>query len=195
MSLSLQSTPSSPQLSPPSRSRSLSRPSTTPLPTRGLRSSTTSRDLSPISISDDSDTVARFASKQKQKRTHSQYRKASTNIKTEEESGNFIEISSGSEGERDKKKSRAGGRARTKSKKGDGKVAVTRQLKVDEVVVIKDIPTCWTVPRPEHTIAYVLDLSSDTRDWRDNEGKLLSMAAIIKSQVWLKLTFRHENIS
>lgn len=72
---------------------------------------------------------------------------------------------------------------------------MTRQLKVDEVVVIKDIPTCWTVPRPEHTIAYVLDLSSDTRDWRDNEGKLLSMAAIIKSQVWLKLTFRHENIS
>jgi hypothetical protein len=63
------------------------------------------------------------------------------------------------------------------------KIELTRQLKCDEVVELDQIPTCWTVSQPDYTIAYLLDLTTDAREWRDSKGELMSMATIIKSQV------------
>lgn len=57
---------------------------------------------------------------------------------------------------------------------------ITRQLTVKEVRTITEIPSTWTV----FDGAWILDLTDDNRDWKDSKsGILLSMAAIIKSQV------------
>ncbi|EDR10659.1 uncharacterized protein LACBIDRAFT_325471 [Laccaria bicolor S238N-H82] len=48
------------------------------------------------------------------------------------------------------------------------------------LITITELPKIWTVPRPEDDIAYLLDLSDDTRVWEDESGKALSMAAILK---------------
>lgn len=131
-----------------------------------------------------------------------QYRKASSKVKTED--NNIIELLSSDDSHEDWGRKRAnsgkGEKARARSEvvvkdeggsgDGQGKIEVTWQLKVDGVVCMTDIPTCWTVSRPNHIIATVLDIRSDTREWWDSKGKLLSMAAIIKSQVCFLLTFR-----
>ena len=59
---------------------------------------------------------------------------------------------------------------------------ITQQLTLCQIISITTIPSCWTVPLEER-IGYLLDLSDDGRQWNDSEGKPMSMAAIIKSQV------------
>ena len=94
-----------------------------------------------------------------------------------EDNSDVIDLVSDSDDERAKKKWKG------KKKEEPGKVELTRQLKCDELVVITEIPTCWTVSHPDHSVAYLLDLSSDKREWKDSKDELMSMAAIIKSQV------------
>jgi hypothetical protein len=63
-------------------------------------------------------------------------------------------------------------------------IQVTRQLTVDEVITLTELPEYWTVSRPDHRVAYILDLTNDPREWslRDKDGNLKSIASIIKSQ-------------
>lgn len=62
-------------------------------------------------------------------------------------------------------------------------IKITRQLRVNEIIPLDSIPSSWTVPAPECNIAYLLDVRSDKREWKDTQGELLSMSGIIKSQV------------
>ena len=62
------------------------------------------------------------------------------------------------------------------SKERDGKIQITRQLRCDTLKTLTTIPACWTVPQPDEDVAYLLDLSDDTREWKDSSGELLSMA-------------------
>ncbi|PPR05947.1 hypothetical protein CVT24_004653 [Panaeolus cyanescens] len=57
-------------------------------------------------------------------------------------------------------------------------IRITRQLVVAKLITLTTIPSTWTI----YNGAYLLDLSADTRQWKDSAGDLLSMAAIIKSQ-------------
>ena len=51
------------------------------------------------------------------------------------------------------------------------------------LITIMELPKTWIVSRPEDNIAYLLDLSDDTCVWKDELGKSLSMAAVLKSEV------------
>ncbi|KAF8186408.1 hypothetical protein BJ912DRAFT_819653, partial [Pholiota molesta] len=57
-------------------------------------------------------------------------------------------------------------------------IRITRQLVVDELRVIKSIPSTWTI----FTGAWLIDIRDDNRKWTDAAGNDLSMASIIKSQ-------------
>jgi hypothetical protein len=59
---------------------------------------------------------------------------------------------------------------------------ITQQLTLRQLILITTIPSCWMVPWEEQ-IGYLLDLSDNDRQWNNSEGKPMSMAAIIKSQV------------
>ncbi|KAI0309098.1 hypothetical protein OF83DRAFT_1273383 [Amylostereum chailletii] len=62
-------------------------------------------------------------------------------------------------------------------------INITRQTVCDRIVTLKQIPTCWDVAEPGESIAYLLDLREDTREWKDKRrNQPLTMAAIIKSQ-------------
>jgi hypothetical protein len=68
--------------------------------------------------------------------------------------------------------------------KPDGAVIrITRQLVCQELVTLTTIPSCWSVPRPNKSVAYFLNLTADEREWKDSDGNLMSMAVIIKSPV------------
>jgi hypothetical protein len=82
-----------------------------------------------------------------------------------------------------------------KGRAGENRIELTRQLKCDEVVELNEIPTCWTASRPDYTIAYLLDLTADEREWRDSKGELMSMAAIIKSQVSINCSIGFSSFS
>jgi hypothetical protein len=62
-------------------------------------------------------------------------------------------------------------------------IRITRQLVCKNIITLTEIPSCWSVPRPEENTAYLLDLTMDKREWKDADGELMSMASIIKSQV------------
>lgn len=62
-------------------------------------------------------------------------------------------------------------------------IPITRQRKVDELITLMSIPHCWSVSHPEHTVTYLLNLTDDSHEWWNENGELLSMAAIIKSQM------------
>jgi hypothetical protein len=94
-------------------------------------------------------------------------------------SGEIIDISSDSD---------HGTQVPAKKSKKDW-VAITRQLKVQQLVEYVHVPTCWPVPKPGCNIAYLLNLTDDSRSWTDSSGGLMSMAAIIKSEVWLFLNY------
>ena len=65
-----------------------------------------------------------------------------------------------------------------------GKFKITRQCQVDKLVTLTKLPEyCWSIPRSGETVAYLLDLSDDKREWKHEDGSEMSMASIIKSQV------------
>ncbi|KAJ7119239.1 hypothetical protein C8R43DRAFT_1152428 [Mycena crocata] len=67
---------------------------------------------------------------------------------------------------------------------GNEKQEISKQFRVSEIRDIYELPSCWTVPRPDdgEDFAYRLDLTDDPRDWLDEKKQPLSMAAIIKSE-------------
>ncbi|KAJ7149385.1 hypothetical protein C8R43DRAFT_1192463 [Mycena crocata] len=67
---------------------------------------------------------------------------------------------------------------------GNEKQEISKQFQVSEIRDIYELPSCWTVPRPDdgEDFASRLDLTDDPRDWLDEKKQLLSMAAIIKSE-------------
>ncbi|KAF8521562.1 hypothetical protein BU17DRAFT_87753 [Hysterangium stoloniferum] len=67
-------------------------------------------------------------------------------------------------------------------KKAAGMIQVTRQSWVDGVELVKDAPEFWRVPLGNRTIAYVLDLTEDAREFLDLKGKPMAMSAIIKQK-------------
>ena len=62
---------------------------------------------------------------------------------------------------------------------------VTKQFHVSEIIDVDEPRACWAVPDPDkgEDFVYRLDMTDDVRDWVDNKGAPLSMAAIIKSEV------------
>ncbi|KAI0041712.1 hypothetical protein FA95DRAFT_1640147, partial [Auriscalpium vulgare] len=71
-------------------------------------------------------------------------------------------------------------RARSDAK---GAVRVTAMTYCSKVVTLTTVPRCWDIPSPEDgTIAYLLDLRDDKREWKEDDGTPMSMAKIIKSQ-------------
>jgi len=66
---------------------------------------------------------------------------------------------------------------------GDDHVQITRQFSCKKIITLTKIPTCWSVPYDYEEVVYLLDLSQDMREWKDKNGDLMSMAAIIKSVV------------
>ena len=65
----------------------------------------------------------------------------------------------------------------------DNRVQITRQFSCKKIITLTRIPTCWSVPYDFEEVVYLLDLTQDTREWKDKNGDLMSMAAIIKSVV------------
>ncbi|KAJ6483033.1 hypothetical protein DFH09DRAFT_1462238 [Mycena vulgaris] len=61
---------------------------------------------------------------------------------------------------------------------------VTQQFRVSEIIDVHEPRACWTVPDPDKgdDFVYRLDMTDDVRDWVDDKGEPLSMAAIIKSE-------------
>jgi hypothetical protein len=70
-----------------------------------------------------------------------------------------------------------------KGKADREQIELTRQPKCNKVVELTEIPTCWTVLHPDYMTAYLLNLTADSREWRDSKGELMLMTTIIKSQV------------
>lgn len=62
-------------------------------------------------------------------------------------------------------------------------ITIGRQLRVEALIPLDLLPTAWTVPAPECNVAYFLDMRSDTSEWTNKKGELLSMSGIIKAQV------------
>ena len=63
-------------------------------------------------------------------------------------------------------------------------ISITRQRHVKKLIKLTSIPRCWDIPHDGRNTAYLLDLSGDPREWKDEAtGELRSMAAIIKSEV------------
>ena len=54
---------------------------------------------------------------------------------------------------------------------------------VDRLITLQSAPRCWTVPQGPERVAYLLDLSGSTVQWRKGDGAQMSMAAIIKAEV------------
>ena len=73
--------------------------------------------------------------------------------------------------------------------KGKGKavasesIQITRQLSVKKIVTLTQVPSTWTVPREEEGVAYLLDLSAEKEQWKDEKGGLMTMTSIINGQV------------
>lgn len=67
-------------------------------------------------------------------------------------------------------------------------VKITRKRAVNELKKLTVVPRCWTVPRPGESFAYLLDLTEDSKAWTRNDGRQMSMAAVIKSEVSLSDT-------
>ena len=65
----------------------------------------------------------------------------------------------------------------------DNRVQITRQFSCKKIITLTRIPTCWSVPYDFEEVVYLLDLTQDTWEWKDKNGDLMSMAAIIKSVV------------
>ncbi|KAJ2919368.1 hypothetical protein MD484_g1015, partial [Candolleomyces efflorescens] len=61
-------------------------------------------------------------------------------------------------------------------------VRITRQLRVDKLITLTQVPSTWEVPRRRGEFAYLVDLTKDTRSWAKENGKMMSMAAIIKGE-------------
>ncbi|TEB22843.1 hypothetical protein FA13DRAFT_1798554 [Coprinellus micaceus] len=68
---------------------------------------------------------------------------------------------------------------------GDGpSIAITRQQKVQELVHLTDVPSVWKVAKTRNEIAYYVDKTNDTREWKKDGGDEMTMASYIlnKSQ-------------
>ena len=65
---------------------------------------------------------------------------------------------------------------------------LNRQLLVDRVEYLHDIPTYWPVPRVK--AAYILDLSDPKFDIEDPNGKLLPIDTLIKDKVSITFQIR-----
>lgn len=66
-------------------------------------------------------------------------------------------------------------------------VKITRKRAVNELKKLTVVPRCWTVPRTGESFAYLLDLTEDSKAWTRDDGRQMSMAAVIKSEVSLSL--------
>ncbi len=72
----------------------------------------------------------------------------------------------------------------------NGSIRITRLSKVDELVQLDNLPWCWDVPRPGRSVAYLLDLTGgpySEREWQNDKGAILSIAAMIKKMVSLSV--------
>ncbi|KAF8590088.1 hypothetical protein K439DRAFT_245489 [Ramaria rubella] len=67
-------------------------------------------------------------------------------------------------------------------KRAAGMIQVTRQSWVSKVETLTDVPEHWRVPESGDSVAYILDLTADTREWLDSKGKTMTMSAVIKQK-------------
>ena len=74
-------------------------------------------------------------------------------------------------------------RSKKKKTKQRKPIRITRQLTVDELVDLTELPKYWPVSRDEHIIAFRLDLTDDPTKYVDSDGQALSMISIIKKEV------------
>lgn len=61
-------------------------------------------------------------------------------------------------------------------------IRITKNLTVDTLKTLTAVPSCWVVPKPGESFAYLLDLRNDSRIWV-KDGEPMNMAAIIKAEV------------
>ena len=64
-----------------------------------------------------------------------------------------------------------------------GLTQVTRQSWVNRVETLTEVPEHWRVPELGDSVAYIVDLSGDSNDYRDHKGRTMAMSAIIKQKV------------
>ena len=64
-----------------------------------------------------------------------------------------------------------------------GLIQVTRQSWVSRVETLSEAPEHWEVPETGDSVAYIVDLSGDSSDYQDNQGKTMTMSAFIKQKV------------
>ncbi|KAJ7034512.1 hypothetical protein C8F04DRAFT_1183058 [Mycena alexandri] len=71
-----------------------------------------------------------------------------------------------------------------KASRDEGLLEITRQLHLLEIRDVKNIFSTWAVPQTdiENDFVYRIDLTGDSREWKDPKSNPLSMAAIIKSE-------------
>ncbi|KIJ53666.1 hypothetical protein M422DRAFT_241905 [Sphaerobolus stellatus SS14] len=79
------------------------------------------------------------------------------------------------------------GRKQKRKTKGEknieaGLIQVTRKLWVKRVVHLSEVPQTWEVPREGDSVAYILDLTNSAFEYRNGDGNIRSMAAIIKNK-------------
>lgn len=73
-------------------------------------------------------------------------------------------------------------RTKAQAKEDAGLVQITRELWVEELITLTEVPTVWEV-YGDRKVAFLLDLTTSALKYEDSAGKSLSMAAIIKNKV------------
>ncbi|KIJ44509.1 hypothetical protein M422DRAFT_779303 [Sphaerobolus stellatus SS14] len=63
-------------------------------------------------------------------------------------------------------------------RKAAGQIQITRQVWVDELITVRELRENWDIPQGK--VAYLLNLENDPLPYLGDDGKPLSMAAIIK---------------
>ncbi|TFK78729.1 hypothetical protein K466DRAFT_570653, partial [Polyporus arcularius HHB13444] len=63
-----------------------------------------------------------------------------------------------------------------------GRFRITMRWRVEELRTVKEPMKCWPVSRPDHSVAYVLDLNDNPEHWMNVDGSLKTMLSIIKGE-------------
>ncbi|KAH9928873.1 uncharacterized protein B0H18DRAFT_1117695 [Fomitopsis serialis] len=99
---------------------------------------------------------------------------------------------------RGKKKPKRGDRKLENEESDEPEIVITRERSVRELKILTDVPRCWEVPEPGESFAFLLDLRAEhlRNRWKDTDGELMSMAAVIKAEdqdAWGKGTAGYVN--